>query len=61
MADKKKENKKTKRINKSNFYKIENDKIVRTHKFCPKCGTGVFLSEHKDRFSCGKCGYTEMK
>ncbi|MCD6403782.1 MAG: 30S ribosomal protein S27ae, partial [Nanoarchaeota archaeon] len=25
------------------------------------CGPGVFLAEHKDRFSCGKCGYTEFK
>ncbi len=21
----------------------------------------VFIAEHKDRFSCGKCGYTEFK
>ena len=30
-------------------------------KFCPKCGTGVKLAEHKDRYSCGKCGYYEKK
>ncbi len=30
-------------------------------KFCPKCGVGVHLAEHKDRYSCGKCGYTELK
>lgn len=30
-------------------------------KFCPKCGAGVFLAVHKDRLSCGKCGYTEPK
>jgi small subunit ribosomal protein S27Ae len=30
-------------------------------RFCPKCGTGVHLAEHKDRFSCGRCGYLEMK
>ncbi|VVB66673.1 30S ribosomal protein S27ae [Candidatus Gugararchaeum adminiculabundum] len=28
---------------------------------CPKCGTGVFLAEHADRRSCGKCGYFEKK
>lgn len=39
------------------FY--ENGKLKK--KVCPKCGPGVFLAEHKDRFSCGKCGYTEFK
>jgi small subunit ribosomal protein S27Ae len=29
--------------------------------FCPKCGEGVRLAEHKDRFHCGKCGYTRWK
>ncbi|MBN2477756.1 30S ribosomal protein S27ae [Candidatus Micrarchaeota archaeon] len=28
---------------------------------CPKCGPGVKLAEHKDRFSCGRCGYYEKK
>jgi small subunit ribosomal protein S27Ae len=28
---------------------------------CPKCGPGIFLGEHKDRFHCGKCGYVEYK
>ncbi|MGM5488287.1 MAG: 30S ribosomal protein S27ae [Nanobdellota archaeon] len=27
---------------------------------CPKCGLGVFMSQHKDRSHCGKCGYTEF-
>ncbi len=31
------------------------------NKSCPKCGPGVFLAEHKNRISCGKCGYAEMK
>ncbi len=30
-------------------------------KACPKCGGGVKLAEHKDRRSCGKCGYFERK
>lgn len=30
-------------------------------KSCPKCGAGVRLAEHKDRRSCGKCGYYEKK
>lgn len=31
------------------------------NKSCPKCGAGVFMAEHKNRFHCGKCGYTEFK
>ena len=37
----------------------EGDK--RKNKTCPKCGPGIFLAEHKDRRSCGKCGYMEKK
>ncbi len=28
---------------------------------CPKCGPGIFMANHKNRTSCGKCSYTEMK
>lgn len=28
-------------------------------KACIKCGAG--MGEHKDRYSCGRCGYTEFK
>lgn len=30
-------------------------------RYCPRCGEGVRLAEHKDRWSCGKCGYYEKK
>ena len=43
------------------IYKIEGDKLVRTHRVCPKCGPGYFLADHYDRWSCGKCGYTVFK
>lgn len=36
-------------------------KLQRKRKVCPRCGAGVFLAEHKDRYSCGKCGYTEFR
>ncbi len=48
-------------MKKIEFFKVEGDKINRVRKHCPKCGPGVFIAEHKDRFSCGKCGYTEFK
>ena len=32
----------------------------RKGKFCIKCGPGVFMGKHKNRYTCGKCGYTEF-
>ncbi len=57
----KKTPKKTKRVKKSEFYEIKENTVERKRKICPKCGQGVFMAEHKDRFSCGKCSYTEWK
>ncbi|MEA2055351.1 MAG: 30S ribosomal protein S27ae [Candidatus Thermoplasmatota archaeon] len=48
-------------MKKIEIFKVENDKITRQRRVCPKCGDGVFLAEHKNRISCGKCGYTEFK
>ena len=42
-------------------YEIKDGKLVRKGRFCPKCGPGIFLAEHKDRWYCGRCGYTEFK
>ncbi len=62
MADDKKPAKpKTPRIAKKDYYKLEGDKLTRARKHCPKCGPGVFMAEHGNRVSCGKCGYTEFK
>lgn len=36
-------------------------KVYKPGNSCPKCGPGVKLAEHKDRFSCGKCGYFVKK
>jgi small subunit ribosomal protein S27Ae len=44
-----------------NYYNIEEDKLVRTHRSCPKCGPSYYLADHYDRWSCGKCGYTVFK
>jgi small subunit ribosomal protein S27Ae len=48
-------------MKKSEFFKVEGDRITRVRKYCPKCGPAIFLAEHKNRLSCGKCGYTEFK
>ncbi len=36
-------------------------KPYKAGKSCPKCGSGIRLADHKDRRSCGKCGYFEKK
>jgi ubiquitin-small subunit ribosomal protein S27Ae len=43
------------------FYTINNSTIERTKRECPRCGKGIFMADHKDRYTCGKCGYTEFK
>ncbi len=43
------------------LYNVEGDKIVSRRTDCPKCGRGVFLAEHADRLTCGRCGYTKFK
>jgi small subunit ribosomal protein S27Ae len=63
MADEKKKPAKAKvaRKAKKDAYKIEGGKLTRVKVHCPKCGPGVFMAQHSDRTSCGKCGYTEFK
>jgi len=50
-----------KKHSKSSFYSTEGEILKRSKKNCPKCGEGVFMAEHKNRFSCGNCSFTEMK
>ena len=45
---------------KKDLYDIQDGKLVRKKRNCPKCGDGTFLGQHKNRESCGKCGYTEF-
>ena len=42
-------------------YKAEGDKVVRLKKECERCGDAVYMAEHSDRWTCGKCGYTIYK
>ena len=43
------------------LYQTKGSELTRTHKSCPKCGSGVFLAEHENRRACGRCGYMESK
>ncbi len=52
---------KEKKISKSAKYDVSTGVLKRKGKFCPKCGPGVFMATHKDRNSCGTCGYMEKK
>ena len=38
-------------------YEVKGDKAILKTKLCPKCNS--FMAKHKDRFTCGKCKYTE--
>ncbi len=58
MAKKKKPKSHPNQVYKS--YKAEGDSVSRLKKSCPKCGQGVFMAQHKDRSTCGKCRYTEF-
>ncbi|MCW7076994.1 MAG: 30S ribosomal protein S27ae [Candidatus Syntropharchaeales archaeon] len=43
------------------FYSVSGDNVKRVRQNCPRCGPGVFLADHINRKTCGKCGYTEFK
>ena len=62
MAEAKKgAEKKEKKSSKSSMYETKGEKLERKNNFCPKCGAGIFMAEHKDRQNCGKCGFTQWK
>lgn len=58
MAKENKKGKKAMQVWK--LYQVSGGKAERKNRFCSKCGSGVFLAKHKDRESCGKCGYSEF-
>jgi len=58
---KKRQRQRRRKMNKRELYEVQGDKLIRKKRTCPKCGDGVFMAEHADRLSCGKCGYTEFK
>ena len=61
MAKDKKDKKVKKTSKKWELYEVAGEAVKRKNLACPKCGVGVYLAQHKDRSTCGKCGYTEFK
>ncbi|MBU0635606.1 30S ribosomal protein S27ae [Candidatus Micrarchaeota archaeon] len=40
---------------------MSDGKLERKSASCPKCGAGIFMAKHKDRQTCGACGFTQWK
>ncbi len=51
---------KHKPVKQSSFYSVKEGKVERLRKACPRCGDGTWMAFHKNRYYCGKCGYTEF-
>ncbi len=45
----------------STYYKIDNETITRQRPFCERCGSGYFMADHGNRYTCGHCGFTRYK
>ncbi len=61
MADKKAPEKKKSGKKPHEIYEVSGDSLKRKNKSCPKCGSGVYMANHQDRWSCGKCRFMEKK
>jgi ubiquitin-small subunit ribosomal protein S27Ae len=55
------EGKKPKSKSKHKVSQVWNKYKDKKARACPRCGPSVFLALHKNRCSCGKCGYSEMQ
>ena len=43
------------------LYKVEGETVSRLRPTCERCGPGYFMGDHKDRYTCGHCGFTRYK
>ena len=59
QAREKKGKKKQKGI--GEYYQIEEKGLKRLRPSCERCGSGYFMADHGDRFTCGHCGLTRYK
>jgi small subunit ribosomal protein S27Ae len=45
---------------KTAIYEISGKSIKRKNRFCPRCGEGIYMARHSNRWSCGSCKYCEF-
>ena len=43
------------------LYEIDGEKVTRLRPTCERCGAGYFMAKHKDRYTCGHCGFTRYR
>jgi small subunit ribosomal protein S27Ae len=48
-------------VKQSKFYSVKDGKLERKGKTCDRCGDGIYMADHKDRWYCGKCRMTVWK
>ncbi len=61
MAEQQAKPKSRKHSERWNHYETSSGNLTRKKRFCPKCGPGYFMADHKNRITCGKCSYVEFK
>ena len=45
----------------NSLYKVEGEKVTRLRPTCERCGPGYFMAKHKNRYTCGHCGFTRYR
>ena len=50
-----------KRAGIGSYYQIVENGIKRLRPSCERCGSGYFMADHGNRFTCGHCGLTRYK
>jgi small subunit ribosomal protein S27Ae len=43
------------------LFKVEGAKLTRLLPTCERCGTGYYMADHGNRYTCGHCGFTRYK
>ncbi|MBD3353912.1 MAG: hypothetical protein GF364_20685, partial [Candidatus Lokiarchaeota archaeon] len=49
----KEKKKRVHRGSKGPYWVVEDEKVVRTHIECTRCGPGVYMAHHYNRYHCG--------
>lgn len=60
-VEKKPRKAKKKRKGVFSYYKVEEKGLERLRPFCERCGSGYFMADHGNRYTCGHCGFTQYK